>query len=109
MYVGQARGEDAGNVKLTEADVREIRRLVNVERVKIMAVAAQFGITKGHCSQHYVPFNTPAELQAQIALGIETWRTNTMPLAAYDFCRKHYSPEAIWTRVFEGLWPKPVD
>ena len=38
-----------------------------------------------------------------------TWRTNTMPLAAYDFCRKHYSPEAIWTRVFEGLWPKPVD
>ena len=36
MYVGQARGEDAGNVKLTEADVREIRRLVNVERVKIM-------------------------------------------------------------------------
>ena len=51
MYVGQARGEDAGNVKLTEADVREIRRLVNVERVKIMAVAAQFGITKGHCSQ----------------------------------------------------------
>ena len=51
MYVGQAHGEDAGNVKLTEADVREIRRLVNVERVKIMAVAAQFGITKGHCSQ----------------------------------------------------------
>lgn len=49
--------------------------------------------------EHYSPFNSPKALQNAIMSAIETWGTNPIPRAGYEFCRQHYSPEIIWRKV----------
>lgn len=50
MTSAYPRGKEIPSAKLTESEVLEIRRLA-AERVKLMSIAAQFGISASHCSQ----------------------------------------------------------
>lgn len=49
--------------------------------------------------EHYSPFNSPKSLQNAIMAAMQTWGTNPIPRAGYEFCREHYSPEKIWRQV----------
>lgn len=46
-----ARGEDNGNAELTEADIREIRRLYRTRLVSQRGLAGQFRVSQGTIHQ----------------------------------------------------------